>query len=198
MPVKPSKTTQTRKDQILESAARLYSEKTYQATGMRELAEAVGIEPASIYSHFSSKEDVLEEIANRCADDFQTTVEPIFERSAPASERLREMIMAHIRVTLRNQSAAAIFDAEWRQLTEPRRSEYAKRRATYEKMFNDVLREGIEGGEFRQVGVRFATLTILSSLNFTYRWYREGGPLGPEEIGEQLATLLLNGLVVHS
>jgi AcrR family transcriptional regulator len=184
----------SRRTQILDIAAELYSRKGYQATGVRELADAVGIEPASIYSHFGSKETLLWEIAIACADDFHNSVAPIARGDAAPADRLRQMIIEHVKVTLRNQHAAAVFTHEWRHLGEKRYHQYAERREQYEQMFRNVIQEGIDRHNFKPVGNKFTTLTILSSLNFTYRWYRSDGSMTPQEIGEGVATILLDGL----
>jgi AcrR family transcriptional regulator len=190
------KTQSNRRAQILDAAAALYSEKGYQATGVRELAETVGIEPASIYSHFGSKESLLWEIAIACADDFQHSVQPIASSGEPPQERLRAMITEHVKVTLRNQNAAAVFTHEWQHLGEKRNAQYAHRRQEYEQMFRDVIQEGIDLGIFQHYSNKFITLTILSALNFTYKWYRPEGNMTPSEIGEGVASILLDGLII--
>jgi AcrR family transcriptional regulator len=191
-----TKPAASRREDILYQAERLFEQKGYPASVMRELADLVGIEPSSMYSHFRSKEDILWELAIACADDFAATVSPIANANASPVDRMRAMIVAHVEVVLRNQHSAAVFTMEWRHLTEPRLTEYAKRRDDYENLFRRVIREGVEKGQFKPVEPKFGSLTILSALNWTYQWYKPTGASQPREIGQKLAEMLLGGLVV--
>ena len=190
-----TETKTTRKEHIMEVAASLFSEMGYAGVGMRELAQAVGIESSSLYSHFEKKEDILWEIAIKCAKDFNETVAPIAQSNLHTRKKLYEMILAHVDVTLRNRLAAPIFITEWRTLSEPRRSEYAQMRDDYEKMFRNVIAQGVEENLFRPIDEKFSALTILSALNWTYLWFKPEGELTPNQIGEQLGEMLINGLV---
>ena len=187
----------SRREVIIREASELFSQKGYQATGMRELAVKVGIEPASIYSHFISKEGLLWEIADICAQSFDDAVRPVFQSDLSDDQKLREMILKHVEVTLENRDAAAVFTHEWRQLGDVRRTEYAEKRRQYEGMFRETIEKGTKTGRFQTSGVGLTTLTILSALNFTARWYKPGGELTPQDIGNQLADLLLNGLIAR-
>lgn len=162
---------------------------------MRELAEAVGIEPASIYSHYNSKEMMLWHIAKRCARDFLDSVEIVIARGHSLDQQLEQMITTHVEVTIRNQDAAAVFDTEWQHLGQEKKLEYAAMRDKYEGYFRSTLQKGAETGIFREVDPKFSALTILSAVNFTYKWYKPSGGLTPTEIGQELASTLLKGIL---
>ena len=68
-----------RRTQLIETAEDLFSKKGYVATSMRDIAEALNIEAASLYSHIGSKDDILWEIADRCATEFHTAIDPIHQ-----------------------------------------------------------------------------------------------------------------------
>ena len=68
------------------------------------------------------------------------------------------------------------------------------RRDEYERMFRDMVRDAIREGLFGDVDEKFATLLILSSVNWIYQWYRPGGLMTPEEIARRITDLLFNGL----
>jgi len=183
-----------RREQILTEASRLFSKKGYQATGMRELATAVGIEPASLYSHFPSKDHLLWEIASVCAEEFLLAADRVHAKNLSPIEQLSALIEAHVLIVVRNQPAAAVFDTEWVHLSEERRSQYARMRDTYEQRFRGVIQAGIAAGQFRATDAKFAALTVLSALNFIYKWYRPQGAMSPETIATELNDLLLQGL----
>ena len=187
--------TTARKIQIRETAERLFSQKGYLATSMRDLAEALNIEPASLYSHISSKDDLLWRIADRSAKQFFESVQPIFESNLDTQVKLQKMIVAHVEVICRNIDAAAVFFNEWRHLGEPKRSEYAQTRDQYENMFREVVKKGFKENLFLNYDEGFSTRAILSALNWTHTWYRPDGELRPDEIGKRLGDILLKGLI---
>lgn len=184
-----------RKTQIVQAAERLFNERGYLATSVRDLAEELGMEAASLYSHFKSKDDILWTIADRCASEFFDKIRPISESPLHTQKKLTDMIIAHIGVITRNINAAAVFFREWRHIAEPRRSEYALLRNEYEEIFRRVVRKGIEENLFKHYDEGFSTRTIMSALNWTHTWYRADGELTSEEIGQHLAGILMNGLV---
>lgn len=184
-----------RKQQVITTAEQLFSAKGYLATSVRDLAEALEIEAASLYSHVKSKEELLWSIADRCADEFFNQVKPIADSEIKTEEKLTRMIVAHVSVICNNLEASAVFLREWRHLSEPLKSEYAQRRSDYEKLFRKVIRQGIEENLFKHYDEGFSTRTILSAINWTHTWYRPDGELGPQEVGENLSSFLLSGLV---
>ena len=189
------KATTERKNQILSVAEGLFNEKGYLATSVRDLADALGMEAASLYSHYKSKEEILWTIADRCANEFFDSVTPIANSNLHTQKKLTDMIVAHVCVITANINAAAVFFREWRHIAEPKRSEYAQRRNDYEAIFKRVVRQGIEENLFKNYDEGFSTRTIMSALNWTHTWYRADGELSSEEIGQHLAGILLNGLV---
>ena len=184
-----------RKTQILAAGEKLFNEKGYLATSVRDLADAVGMEAASLYSHYKSKEDILWTIADRCANEFFESVKPIANSKLHTQKKLTDMIVAHVGVITRNIDTSAVFFREWRHIGEPRRSEYAMLRNEYESIFKEVVRQGIQENLFKNYDEGFSTRTIMSALNWTHTWYRADGELSSEEIGQHLAGILLNGLV---
>jgi len=159
-----------RKVQIREAAQNLFREKGYSATSMRDLAKVIGIEPASLYSHISSKEDLLKEICFRIADEFFEAVEKTYNHHLPADEVLRSMIIAHICVIKNNLDASAVFLHEWRFLNEPALSEFRQMRKQYEIYYKNVLERGIADGTFADIDLKVVLPTIFSSMNWTYDW----------------------------
>jgi len=183
-----------RKDQILAAAERLFREKGYLATSVRDIGKAVGVQGASLYHHVGSKEEILWTIASRAADEFFAALEPIIALETATPLKLRKAIIAHVGVITRNLDASAVYFNEWRHLKRKQRDQFARRRDEYEGMFRTLLGQGIREGIFAPVDERFAARLVLSALNWTHQWYRPDGPMTPEEIGSTLADMMLNGL----
>jgi len=176
-----------RKQQILHAARDLFSKKGYELASMRDLAEELKIKPASLYSHYASKDEMLWEIAIRSKQAFFQKVLPLALADSPVENRLREMIIAHVEVIIENINASAIFFKEWKHLNEPRRSEFSGYQDNYEKSFQAVIDLGIAGGVFRKQDSLFAVRSLLSSINWIHKWYKPKGRIKPKDIAIQAA-----------
>lgn len=181
-------------DQILQIAERLFRERGYLATSVRDIGQAVGIRGASLYHHIGGKEDLLWMSASRAADQFFAALRPIMAEDTAAPLKLRRAICAHVAVIAHNLDAAAVYFNEWRHLSEARRAGFTQRRDDYENCFREILWRGIRDGHFAAVDEKFAARVVLSALNWTHQWYRPDGAMTPDEIGQTLADMLLKGL----
>ncbi len=136
----------TRKEQIYRAASMLFSERGYRATSVRDIARELDLQGGSLYAHISSKEDVLWEIIARVAESFYAAVQPIAESEGLVSERLRQMIHAHVGVVVNELARAAVFFQDWRHLSEPRKSEVLALRDGYEALFRATITDGVSNG----------------------------------------------------
>jgi AcrR family transcriptional regulator len=117
--------------EILSAARSLFSTKGYAATSMRDIANAVGLQPGSLYAHMAAKEDLLSTILTEAGDRFLRTVVPLLDApDVPAAERLQQAIQAHVRVVAENLEEATVFFHEWRSLSGNRRTAALKTRRT--------------------------------------------------------------------
>jgi AcrR family transcriptional regulator len=185
----------SKKKQVEITATALFQERGYAATSMRDMAQALGIEAASLYSHIKSKEEILQNICFRMARKFFEAMDEAFAReSGSAAAKLERGIVAHIKVITEDTAASAVFFSEWRHMSEPHLSEFLKMRQRYEGIFYDILKEGVEKGELKELDLKFTVLTLLSALNWTHNWFKPSGKMSAEEIGRNLASVMLNGL----
>jgi TetR/AcrR family transcriptional regulator, cholesterol catabolism regulator len=185
---------QTRRRQIEDVASALFSSRGYAATSMRDIARALDLQGGSLYSHIPSKEAVLAAIVEEAAEDFHAAVGPIAERPGPAAERLREMVVAHVRVVTGGRERAKVFLFEWTFLGEERRAAIARSRSAYQDHFERVVAEGVASGELCAPDPKLSAVFILSAMNAIAHWYRPDGGLGPDALAGQYAELFLRGL----
>jgi TetR/AcrR family transcriptional regulator, cholesterol catabolism regulator len=184
----------SRKEQIDQVATTLFKSRGFAATTMRDLALELGIEAGSLYSHIKSKEDILQRVCFKMADEFMEAFAEVKKQDVPASEKLRLAIAGHVRVLTMNPPAAGVFLNEWRHLSEPALGQFNQLRHEYEESFRAIVREGIASGDFKVNDEKFVVLTLLSSLNWLHMWYKPEGKMSPDEIADYLSNLLLNGL----
>jgi AcrR family transcriptional regulator len=186
-----------RKDQIRDKAQMLFRERGYSATSMRDLAEALGIEAASLYNHISSKEEILQEICFRMADEFFSAIEPIAASALNPKEKLRSALEAHLGVIASNADASGVFLHEWRHMGEPFLSDFKLMRRRYEQIFRKIIEEGICQKVFREIDPTITTRTLLSATNWTFESHKSFGKLSPEEISEIITTILIEGIITR-
>ncbi|GBD09532.1 HTH-type transcriptional repressor KstR2 [Candidatus Thermoflexus japonica] len=184
-----------RRKTILRAAGRLFSQRGYYGTSIRDIAAAIRLQGGSLYAHITSKEELLWEIVDEAAQAFLSSLEPIVRSGRPPAEKLRLAVAAHLRVVTERQDEAVVFNHEWKALSPRRRADILARRDAYEALFREILQEGIEAGVFRaDLNVPLITRFILTALNGVAVWYRPKGPLSPEQIAEAFADWVLRGL----
>lgn len=186
---------ETRREQIYSTAGALFSRRGYAATSVRDIARELDLQGGSLYAHIASKEDVLWAIVTDAADRFFAAVGPIVACGAPATDRLRGMIHAHLAVITGQAERATVFLHDWKFLSPARREVIAARRDEYEGLYRATIAAGIGEGAFAPTDPKLAATLILSALNGVAGWYRPGGDLEPDVIASRFADLLLNGLL---
>ena len=183
-----------RKDQIYEVATKLFRERGYRSTSMRDLASAVGVEAASLYSHIKSKEGILKKICFDIAGEFDEAMNIVLEEGGNPEQMLRNAIREHIVVITRNLNASAVFLHDWRHLNEEDLNEFINIRKKYEDYLIEILDKGRDIGFFMIGDIRFTVRAVMSSVNWIYDWYQPDGKYSPQQIADRLCMLILNGL----
>ena len=156
----------TRKTLIFEEAARLFREKGYQATSMRDLAERVDLEPSSLYSHIKSKGELLQKICFDCASHFTASMDEILISETTVLEKIRNLIDAHITVALTRPTSTTVFNDEWKNLPPHKLVRFKEMRKDYENKFIALIKEAQARDEVIHVDPELLLNTIISS----FRW----------------------------
>jgi AcrR family transcriptional regulator len=182
----------TRRDELATTAARLFAERGFHGTSMGDLAEAMGVQKASLYSLTPSKQELLYRAMRDGATAFHAGLDAVPE-DVPAVERIRLALRAHLRVVAEQLDVATVFTREWRYLEGPQREEIVAERRRYEERMRGLFRDGVETGELRSdLDVAAAALLVLSAANWAYTW------LTPErdtdELADRFTALLVDGI----
>lgn len=187
--------TLSREAHIHEVAAKLFMEKGFDATSMRELARMVGIEAASLYNHVPSKQDLLADLLLGAMTELvrivQTTAE---EAGGGPAERLRAVIVAYVAFHRDHYWESAITDSERRSLTPGNAEQLIARRDALAQVFHRILEDGRDSGVFHYVDLHLETIFILSIIARLPVWYRPEGSVSLERIGELIADFVLAAL----
>ena len=182
----------TRREELIRIAARLFAERGYQGTSLADLAAQLGVQKPSLYHHIASKEDLLWEVAWEGAEAFHGSLDAV-PAEAPASERVRLALRAHLGVVAEQLDIATVFVREWRHLAGERRELFLAERRRYEERIRRLFRAGVEEGDLRtDLDVATAALLFLSAANWAYTWLRPGADT--DELADRLYAALLDGM----
>ncbi len=188
-------TNLSRKEQVIRMAAELFKEKGYSAASMRDLAQKLGIEAASLYSHIKSKEEILRTLCFDMASDFRVSLSDVERKDVSASEKLRLGIIGHVQVMAKDLTASAVFMNEHRHLSQPFLRDFLLLRINYINRFKKFIDDGIASGDFKKdIDTKLAVMTLFSSLNWLPLWFGPDSTIEPENLGIQLSDMLINGL----
>ena len=184
----------TKKEIILEKAAVMFREKGFSATSMRDLAESVGIEAASLYNHIQSKSQILQEIVFRAADDCNQHLDKLTDENAACSVKIESIIRFHVQMMLNRFEDYHVMTHEWIHLSEPHLSNFINQRRTYVQKLESIVEECIQKKEFKPILPYGAVLTILSAVRGLEFWHRSQKKITPAELEENMVTHLISGL----
>jgi TetR/AcrR family transcriptional regulator, cholesterol catabolism regulator len=189
-------TTTNRKEEIHIAAAKLFGEKGFAASSVRDIAHAVGLGAASLYNHMGSKDELLTMICFRCANSFLEGMKEIDTAAADPVEKIKELIRLQIRIALHDESSLTVFNDEWRHLQEPFLSSFLELRRTYETAYLRIIKEGIDKGKLKKTDAYLIYQMILSSLRWLHMPGVKKTRLSEKEMTEQITSILINGIII--
>ena len=184
----------SRKEIILQKAAILFKEKGFKAASMRELAEVVGVEAASLYNHIKSKNELLHEICFSVANKYNEKLEQIESMDASALKKIEELLRFHISSMVQNFDEVFVSDREWKYLTDPYLSNFQTQRRTYRKRFAAIIEDGIKKKEIKKIDATTAVLIMLHAISGIESWHRSKQKISGAELEENMITILVGGL----
>ena len=185
----------TRKDVIIAKAAKLFREKGFSATSMRDLAEHVGVEAASLYNHISSKAEILQEICFKTANNFMSHIEEVDATpNKTAIEKIQAILRFHIKQMLENYEEVYVSDREWKHLTDPYLSNMQTQRRAYRQRIALVIEDGIRKGEIKPIDAPTAVLIMLHAVSGIESWHRSKKKIAGEVLEDNMVQILVDGL----
>lgn len=185
------------REEILEAAAQIFSQKGFHATSMQDIADAVHLQKASLYHHIRSKQEILVEILDQALDLLIDNMQVVMELDLPPDEKLRKAMQVYLGIMLDHRDLAAVLLLEHRSLAPEFRLRHIPRRDRFEQLWRDLILAGKSSGVFCCAEPGLASKALLGVMNWTITWYRPGGKLSAEKIAEQYADLFLQGLLTR-
>lgn len=185
---------ESRKDLIVKAGAALFREKGFGAASMRDLAEKIGIEAASLYNHIKSKNEILESICFGVANHFNLHMEEVEQSAAKPIEKIETLLRFHIQQMIGDFEEVLVSDREWKHLEDPYLSNFHNQRRNYRKRFASIIEDGIKKGEIKPIDAPTAILIMLHSVNGIESWHRSTAKISAEELENNMVMIMIDGL----
>ena len=187
----------SKKEFILKKAANMFREKGFAATSMRDLAETVGIEAASLYNHIRSKNEMLETICFDVANRYNLHMDDLEMNESKTTDKIETLLRFHIRQMIDHYEEVVVCDREWKHLDEPYLSNFHNQRRTYRKRFAALIEAGIQKNEIKKIDAPTAVLIMLHAVNGIESWHRSREKINAQELEDNMVMIMTDGLRKH-
>ncbi len=184
----------SKKEIILQKAAAMFREKGFAATSMRDLAESVGIEAASLYNHIRSKNEILEAICFEVANRFTANLDAVEHTNQSSISKTESLLRFHIQQMINHYEEVYVSDREWKHLTEPFLSNFQNQRRTYRKRFAAIIEEGIQKKEIKKIDAATSVLIMLHAVSGIESWHRSTAKISASELEDNMILIMIDGL----
>ena len=186
----------SRRDELLELAAAMFAERGLRATTVRDIADSAGILSGSLYHHFKSKEQMVEEVLRDFLDWLFDRYREIIDTESEPLERLKGLFMASFEAIEHRHAQVVIYQDEAKRLSALPQFDFVEARNREQRqMWVDVLTAGVQDGCFRpDLDVDLVYRFIRDTTWVSVRWYQPGGPLTAEQVGRQYLAIVLGGI----
>ena len=179
-----------RRAELIRAAGKLFVEKGFDATTIRDIADAVGMRSGSPFYHFKSKQDMLKSVMIEGLQAALTAQQAAIAGVRGAEARFRALIKSHLRIILEDHTEFPVLLYEWRALTDDSRAEVIAVKDRYEAVWQSVLKELMKAGLLKDDG-RVTRLLLFGAFNWTVQWYRPDGEFTIDDIAERAVDLYL-------
>ncbi len=183
-------------DEIVRAAALVFQRRGYHGATMADIAAEVNLTAGSLYHHFPGKEDLLAAVLAAGMEQITAGVRAVVDGDGSPAGKLRGIVHVHIRSEIEHANIAAAVIFETRALLDvPEiRDQVVMQRDTLEKLYRQVIDQGIAAGDFRPVDAGIFVKTMFGALNWVSVWYRADGRLSGAQIADEIADTFLAAL----
>lgn len=180
-----------RLDHLLAQAARVFAERGYHSTSMRDLAAASGMSLAGMYYYVRGKEDLLLLIQERCFAGVLEGARGSIEGEGDPMERLRAFIRHHITYFASHMAEMKVLSHEANALSVDVRRKVNVIKRRYVDLLESLLKDALPDGA--PVDRSAAAYILFGMMNWIYNWYDPAGALDPERLADLIARIFLGG-----
>ncbi|PSR23928.1 MAG: hypothetical protein C7B45_01185 [Sulfobacillus acidophilus] len=183
-----------RRQEILQAAAQLFSQRGYDATTADAIAEVVHLTKSALYTYVGSKEEIAVLLLEQVVEQLLHNAREIESEPVSPVDKLYRLIVRHVEVIGHHPASSLLFLHSEHILSAAQYPRLYALRDQYEALIRQWIAEGKAAGIFDVRDVRIAGWLMLGSLNWVIRWFSPQGTLSTESIGHEYARILLRGL----
>jgi len=190
--VRPRRNNESnRRDELLRVSAKLFREKGFDGTSIRDISSAAGMHSGSPFYHFKTKQDILVAVMEQGLAEGLRKTEEVIARPLPPEQKLKELIRAQLGTILdEGNDFIPVLLYDWRSLTPANRRRIVALKDRYDALWQRLIDELQRAGHMPG-DAQLMRLLILGAVNWTGTWYRTGGRLSLDEVAEGAARLFL-------
>lgn len=177
-------------EEILSVAAHLIAQKGYNGVSFQEIANKVGIHKSTLFHYVNNKEQLLLRILEKSIDELNIYFEKLVNSELEPQMKLEKAIDYHLTLLIKNVDNGNIYLNELRSLPKKTQVKYYGKRKQHRKNFERIIVEMQKKGYLKGINAKIATLGLLGMLNWSFRWYKPGGPLTAREISKQFYRIM--------
>ena len=180
-----------RRDELLRVSARLFREKGFDGTTIRDISNAAGMHSGSPFYHFETKQDILVAVMEQGLVEGLRRTEEVMALPLPPAEKLTRLIRAQLGTILEEgNDFIPVLLYDWRSLNPANRRRIVALKDRYDALWQQLIDALADAGELAG-DTQLARLLVLGAVNWTGTWYKAGGRLSLDEIAERTAKLFL-------
>ena len=188
-----------RYDMIILESARLFRERGYLATSIRDIGEALDITSAALYYHFKNKDELLLAVMEKALTSVIEAVQRSVANEPDPGEAIRIAMRTHLAISTEFQDFAIVLLQETRHLSAEARAKVIAQRDAYDALWDDLFAAAQSAGMYKpHVDVRLLRLLTFGAMNLVVTWYKTSGTYRAEEIAEALFDYASRGVTSES
>jgi TetR/AcrR family transcriptional regulator, cholesterol catabolism regulator len=190
----PAQKSGARSEELLRLAARIFAERGFATTTIRDIADKGNILSGSLYHHFDSKESMLDMILRPYFVELDSLVAEINKDRAAAVDKVGRLIRETHLLSTRYRDAALIYSHDG-VILRPLFPYIVETLERLERLWIKTLRSGVRDGSFaRDLNPAVVYRTIIGATSYATQWFQPGGGLTIEQIADLQTRIFLDGL----
>jgi len=181
---------------ILRTSARIFAEKSYHSTSMRDISRATGVSLAGLYHYCKSKEELLFLIQDHCFGRVLERLEQRVKETDDPFEKLRLFIDNHLSFFAANMAEMKVLSHEAESLAGDLHAHVSTKKEKYAGLARKILREIQESQPAKaRIDLTVATYALFGMMNWIYNWYDPSGKLSVNQLVDNITNLFLRGFL---
>lgn len=181
--------------QILKTAARIFADKGYHRTSIRDIARETGMSLAGLYYYFSTKEELLSLIQEQCLLTLLEKWEESTDPRQPARQRLRKFVENHLGFFIHNMYEMKVMSHEDSSLTGSWEKKVLDLKRRYVKILMDLIEELQRGAKNKRLDLRVAAFSLFGMMNWIYTWYNPDRDVPLDGLIDQMLRIYFFGIL---